>query len=203
MYIFFDLDGTLLDTLPDICSSVNAALKLHDLKPITLEETKCFIGHGSTNLIKKATKGNFNEKILKDYLNIYHNNLCNLSKIYPNVRETLIKLKENHVLGVYSNKDESDVIKIINHYLPNIFKYIIGKNIKYPLKPNPNLMNDLIAKEKINKKDLVYIGDMKTDYDLALNLGVDFIFASYGYSEDKIATNKEISDFINLCKLFD
>ena len=54
MYIFFDLDGTLLDTLPDICSSVNAALKLHNLNEITLKETKSFIGHGSTNLIKNS-----------------------------------------------------------------------------------------------------------------------------------------------------
>ena len=197
MHIFFDLDGTLIDTLPDISNAVNKALKLNNLKEISIDKVRLCIGHGSTNLMIKASNNKFNNKLLNDYLNIYHNNLTNLSKPYPNTVEVLNELKvKGYKLGVYSNKDSKDVIKIINYYFPNIFDFIIGKNINFPLKPDPSLMLNLIKENNIDKNKLIYVGDMETDYNLAKNLGIKFIYASYGYNNDNlIVINNIINEF--------
>lgn len=202
MYIFFDLDGTLIDTLPDIHNSVNKALIANKLDPITFMQTKSFIGHGSKNLMLKASNDNFTDKLLADYLSIYHANLHNDSKVYIGVKETLEKLKKaGHVLGVYSNKDNSDVNKIINYYFPNYFDYILGKQPNYPLKPNPELMERIINQEKMDKENFIYVGDMQTDYDLAHNLEVKFIFCTYGYSKEEINSIYKIAKFADLLQV--
>ncbi len=203
MNIFFDLDGTLIDTIYDISYAVNEALKLNNLKQISLEEVKNNLGHGSKNLITKCSHDNFSLKLYDDYKKIYHDNLCNLSKIYPYVLDTLIQLKNRDiVLGVYSNKDENDVIKIINHYLPNLFTYIIGKRSNYPLKPDPSLMESIIKNNNLDINDFYYVGDMQTDKDLAINLGVKFIYASYGYSKVELDSEICIKNFKELSYLF-
>ena len=196
MHIFFDLDGTLIDTLPDISNAVNKALKLNNLKEISIDKVRLCIGHGSTNLMIKASNNNFSNKLLNDYLNIYHNNLTNLSKPYPNTVEVLNELKiKGYKLGVYSNKDNNDVVKIINYYFPNMFDFIIGKDKKFPLKPDPSLMLNIIKENNIDKNKLIYVGDMETDYNLAKNLNIKFIYASYGYNNNLLITNNIINEF--------
>ena len=204
MNIFFDLDGTLIDSIYDIANSVNLALIANDLASITLEEARTYIGHGSKNLIIKASHNKFSSKLYADYKRIYHENLCNLSKPYQDVVETLKILKNNgHQLGVYSNKDEQDVVKIVGYYFPNIFDYVIGKRTGYNLKPDPTLMQDIIKQNNLNLCSTYYVGDMQTDYDLAKNLNIKFVFASYGYGKKYLDNYAEVKEFKDLIKLFD
>lgn len=204
MNIFFDLDGTLIDSIYDIANSLNLALIANDLNSITLEEAKSYIGHGSKNLIIKASRDEFSLKLYEDYKRIYHENLCNLSKPYQDVVETLRTLKnKGYQLGVYSNKDEQDVAKIVDHYFPNIFVFVIGKRTGYNLKPDPTLMQDIIKQKALNLSETYYVGDMETDYDLAKNLRIKFIYASYGYGKKHLDNYAEIKEFKDLIKLFD
>lgn len=204
MYIFFDLDGTLIDSIPDINRAINKALKKYNLNTISLEETKNYLGHGSLNLIKMASKGNFSNELYNDYKKFYHEEPCNLTKVYPYVTETLKSLKaKGHILGVYSNKDDSDVKKIVNYYFPNLFDYIFGKNVNYPLKPDKTFINEYLLNNKVNVSDFVYVGDMQTDYDLAFNLKAKFVFCKYGYSPKNIETKYCINSFKELSEIFD
>lgn len=197
MHIFFDLDGTLVDTISDISLSVNLALKKNGLEEVPTSLVKTNLGHGSVNLITKCSLNRFSSKLYEDYRTIYQANLCNLSRPYDKAQNTLeALLKQGHILGVYSNKDEEEVKKIINHYYPNLFKYIYGKRSDFPLKPDPAFMEYVIKTYNIN--DLCYVGDMDTDKTLAKNLGVPFIYASYGYSTTKLDSDYTLTKFSDL-----
>ena len=120
--IIFDLDGTLLNTIDDLCDSMNAALTYFK-KSITIDECKYFVGSGVDKLIERClnhfginTFENFNTlKTL--YLNEYKSRQKNKTAPYPGIVDMLEKLKLNNIkLSVLSNKPDDDTKSVINYY---------------------------------------------------------------------------------------
>ena len=146
----FDLDGTLINSIKDLATAMNYSLNKNGLKEYKIEEYYDFVGNGIKMLCKFALnkQNNFNDVLLKnvysDFKNFYSDNCCNYSFVYEGIYELLHILKEEgFILGVFSNKKEEMVRKIINHYFENTFDFILGETSNYLRKPNPNQLIEI------------------------------------------------------------
>ena len=183
--IIFDLDGTILDTLPDLKNAVNHALNFYSLPEKDLEFVRKAIGNGTTVLIKRCTPIALNDdernKVFNEFKSYYLEHYADYTKPYSGVKEMLEKLQGKVRLAVVSNKDNDLTIKIINKEYPNLFDIIQGSYLDHPKKPNPYLINKIIKENNINKEDCLYIGDTDVDKESATNAGLPYILVNYGY----------------------
>jgi phosphoglycolate phosphatase len=189
--IIFDLDGTLLDTVPDLLWSINASLAEMGLDPITDVKLKSFIGDGARNLVKRCLGENASEKridkLLSVYGRIYSENLTVRTGKFEGLDNVLSFLSDKGILlSVLSNKPDSQTKIIIEHYFPEIpFVSVMGKTDGMPLKPDP--FSALLTAEKmgIAPCDTVFIGDSPVDFQTASNAGMKCISVLWGYREKK------------------
>lgn len=139
--IGFDLDGTLVNSLPDLALSVNSALSEVDLPPAPEELVLTWIGNGAGVLIGRAlewatarsgkTLSAVEIEQVKTRFNFYYGeNLCNLSRLYPNVKETLTALKaRGFILAVVTNKPTQHVLPVLKAFgIDHLFSETLGGN---------------------------------------------------------------------------
>jgi len=189
--IIFDLDGTLVDSKLDILNANNRTLKKFGFKQISRAQIKGIVGQGimgNINFSLKINKEHASEKqkksIFKYFYNFYKKNVYVKSKVYPNIDIFLKRLKKNNIkIAVASNKLENlTKIVIKKSKLSKYFKVICGGNTFRHKKPHPGMLNALIKKMKIKKKDCLFIGDSEHDYEAALNSKVDFLLKLNGFT---------------------
>lgn len=209
-WIFFDLDGTLIDTIPDLTRSINLALAKNNLNvEYENEKVLTFIGSGAKLLCQRATAPfNLSEKELtafyNDYESIYSSSLYVASKPFPGVIDTLIELKKRGFrLGVFSNKPDSDTNEIIKHFFKDIFTVIRGHKEGFPIKPNIASYLDIKNAYPITDENVIYVGDMINDYEFSKNIGCPFFYCKYGYDIEKKVpyTTKELNEFKDILLL--
>ena len=207
----FDLDGTLVDTLKDLATSVNYSLNKHNLPIRQLAEYRNFIGNGSRLLIKRAAGENKEENIYSSvydvYLNHYLNNVCVYSKPYENVVDVLNKLKqEGYLLFVVTNKPDKAAKELVIKLFGNIFDGIYGVKDNLPTKPDPYMINFIKKEYNIESNQIVYVGDSDVDMILANNASINYkIGCLYGYQNkqrlEKYNPYKLINNFGELLEL--
>ena len=187
--VIFDLDGTLLDTLPDLKNSINEALKINGYEiSYTYDETMWLIGSGTKMLCKRAIskfdpKDDEIEKLFNDFSRIYNEKQLDETRLYKNVKNVLFSLKnDDFIVCVLSNKVEKNVIDILNFYLPDFkFDMIVGQRINVPIKPDPTSINELIKGLELTKEEVLYVGDSDVDMIVASNANIDCVGVTYGY----------------------
>ena len=139
--VVFDLDGTLLNTIPDIAGALNRALAACGLPTHSVEACKTFIGGGIREAVRKAvpagTSDEMQEKVLACYKDDYRFHCAEETDYYPGVKEMLSELSSAGLaLGVLSNKTEATAQKIIRTYFPDTeFRFVLGRADGRPLKP--------------------------------------------------------------------
>lgn len=200
-FIFFDLDGTLINTNLGITLALNETLKKLRIKRRYLpKEVKSMIGNGAKVLLRTALKREFSIKEYSIFLDNYEK-FQYVSRFYPYVKNTLKKLKEEgYLLFIFSNKPDSLLTKLLNKKLGkdiNLFNEIQGENISlYPKKPNPDYINLLIKKYKLKVSNGYYVGDSKIDAILANKANLKSIIVNYGYSKkNEISLNKKYKEY--------
>lgn len=195
--IVFDLDGTLLNTIDDICDSINASLRRLN-KNINTDHCKSFVGSGVDKLIYRTldfldinSTENF-EYLKKAYLEEYKKRQFDKTNLYPNTFETLLKLKDYNVkIAVLSNKPDDDTQRIISHYFKDLnFDCVFGKKKQFNIKPSPDSLNEIIKILNVEKDEVLYCGDSDVDMQTAINAGVTSIAASWGFR-----TKEELSKY--------
>ena len=189
--LIFDLDGTIIDTLPSITKSVNYTLK-KSKKPYqyNVKEVYNFVGYGTPYLIGNAFKCMDikklpYDKILKIYLPIQLKIHLQYAKLFPKLKETLTKLKKKgYRLYVVTNKPIEVAPGTINKlYGDKFFKDVSCPYKDTPKKPDPYLLNKLIKKHKLQRKECIYIGDGLADLLTAKNGKIDSVLVKYGYGQ--------------------
>ena len=188
--VVFDLDGTLLDTLPDIRRALNYALSAYDISPISLEETRTYVGRGLRNALIAAVNrsGAFiedndfslmNELLVASYMKHPSDNTVP----YDGIPELLKALTDNGIgVAIASNKKDEIVQKIVGNVLPSVhFEFVFGQCGAYPLKPDPEGILTEIGKLSLTKDDIIYVGDSEVDYETASNAGCDSFIVNYGF----------------------
>lgn len=182
----FDLDGTILDTLPDLVVLTNRCLVREGFPGRTSAEILSFVGNGLRSLMEQAvpegTPAERVEAVAQAWRDLYPTYPNDLTRPYPSVSETLAALAERGCkLGVFSNKFDGGVHQIIDQCLPGVFGAAHGECAEFPRKPDPTGILRTIAELESAPERTVYVGDSPTDIEAARRAGTMAVGVSWGY----------------------
>ena len=201
--IFFDLDGTILDTVPDIQDSINRMLAENGLPPLSAEEIVRYVGNGAKKLVDRCLKGRVTEeraeRCLHRYNEIYTNCGSPKTRIFPGLSKTLPLLKEKgYLLAVITNKPQETADEVKKIYLdPLGISYVFGQREGIPVKPDPKPMEIVLAQFGLKREEVVFVGDRETDAAFAINAGVRGISCLWGYREKELLLEVGAREFID------
>ena len=213
--ILFDLDGTLIDTAPDLMNAHNHVMKKYGYETKSRSDIKKLVGKGAASLIGRAVWGqakrefsqiddkDIKNEMVKDFIEYYGNNIAVESKLINGVLEFLIWAKKNNIsMGVCTNKQENlavDLLKKIKIY--DYFEYVAGCNTFNYCKPDPRHLTNVIEIMQGDIKKSIMIGDSETDADSSKAASIPFILVEDGYTEKKVSEiyhDHLIRDFVNI-----
>ena len=173
----FDLDGTILDTITSITYYVNVIHEKHGVEPITVDECKYFAGNGAYKLIERSlnSKGIYGkeriESILAEYVAAYDEAPLYLTGAFEGISDMLAELKARGIkLAVLSNKPDTAVKSIVEHFFPGIFDEAAGGMDGVPLKPDPTAAQGILKRLGISESETAWVGDTSTDIETGKNL---------------------------------
>lgn len=188
--ILWDLDGTLIDTLEDLGAAVDYALGMRGLPTHGREAYRRMVGHGVRNLVKQALTASgaavedpLVDEALADFKAWYSAHIDVQSRPYPGIPELLAQLQADGVrMAVVSNKFQEGTEHLIREFFPAIrFAAILGNRPGHPLKPSPEIVEEVLALSGVSKADALLIGDSPTDMHTAENGGIDALAVGWGY----------------------
>lgn len=194
----FDLDGTLIDTLPDLVVITNQALAAEGYPSRTRDEVLSYVGNGLRALMLQAVPEGTSEedavRALKRWKAIHREVGDPLAAHYPHVEETLSQLRAKGCkLAVLSNKFDAGVHQVMDACLPSMFDVMYGERPDIPRKPDPMGLFRIMDELGVTPEECAYVGDSPGDMKAARNAGVFAIGAPWGYRnvEDFAAENAE------------
>ena len=193
--ILFDLDGTLVETAPDLCAAVNHVIGGEGLAPIELAQIRGMIGEGARALIRKAyalqdarLSQDIEDVLFADLLVFYAKNIANNSFIFPHIVETLDLLKRDGArLAVCTNKMQGlSEILLDALDLTRYFPVVLGADKTSAKKPDRTHIWETITLGQGDPAKAIMIGDSNTDAKAAAAANVPFILLEYGYHGGKL-----------------
>ena len=189
--VLFDMDGTLLDTLEDLCDSTNYVLRKLGHPERSLEETRRFVGNGAEKLIRRAMPENTAEEEIRTALGMfrtYYEAHCKVkTKVYDGMLEVLDALRAHGVkTAVVSNKPDAAVKKLSCEYFGDQMDYAIGASDGVRCKPYPDMVEAALRALGAEKKDAVFVGDSEVDVQTGLNAGLPVIAVSWGFQPREV-----------------
>tara|TARA_B100000700_G_C14975244_1_gene823539 strand:- start:975 stop:1664 length:690 start_codon:yes stop_codon:yes gene_type:complete len=213
--ILLDLDGTLVDTAPDLMNAHNYVMKKFGYKTKSTDDIRKMIGQGAKSLIgrsvwgqakkelKKIKDKNITEQMVKDFIKYYGENILKESELIEGVEDFLNWSKKNQIsLAVCTNKPERlavDLLKKIKIY--DYFEYVAGSDTFDYCKPDPRHLTNIVEILNGDIRKSIMVGDSETDADTATNANVPFILLENGYTErmpNEIKHNHLVKNFINI-----
>jgi len=216
--ILFDLDGTLVDTAPDLMRAHNHVMKRFGYPTKSTEEIRNLVGQGAGAMLGRSIWGQAkkefgkieDEKIKKEmvteFVDFYGKNIVNESKLIKGVKDFLVWAKKKEILmAVCTNKQEHlsiDLLKKIGIY--DFFEYVAGHNTFDYCKPDPRHLTSVIEILDGDIKKSLMIGDSETDANAAKEAGIPVILLEDGYTEkniNEIYHNHLIKDFVGIEKI--
>lgn len=182
----FDLDGTLLDTLPDLVVLTNAVLRECGFPERTPAEVLSYVGNGVKALMYQAVPQNADEGAVEAAMarwkNLYPEYGYRLTKAYEGIPETVAELKRHGAkLGVLSNKFDDAVQEVIDTFLPNLFVVAHGECADIPRKPDPAGLLRTIGELGSAPERTAYVGDSTGDVAVSRNAGTYSVAVTWGY----------------------
>ncbi len=180
--VFFDLDGTLLDTAPDIRAALNKALTACGHAPVDAAQTLSFVGNGARKLIERAAPEGDHEKLLALFKSYYAASEHLLTRPYAGMQALVADLKARGMkLAVVTNKLQRAADLLMERFFPGLFDFVGGDDGSFPCKPDPTLARYAALSLRVPVGECVFVGDGETDVQTAKNAGMDAISALWGY----------------------
>ena len=205
--ILFDLDGTLIDSIPDITQALNNMRKKFSLPPIKADAVRNIVGRGFPTTVKKILSiDNSEQEVETIYKEAYQITLTEYTQhmgkhttIFPNVIDTLIDLKkQNYRTAIVTNKESKHAILTIKHLnLEPYFDLIIGGNTTNNYKPHPEPVYFAMKKLQASPENSIMIGDSKSDIQAAKAANIRSIAVTYGYNHGEPINNAQPDYIIN------
>ena len=188
----FDMDGTLVNSINSIAYFANRALSKYGLDTIPTERYKTLVGDGAVTLVKRmlaevgADEELFFDKVYPEYNSTYDDDFMYLTEPYDGIIELLQNLKKNGCkTGVVSNKPHSTAKKICDELFGDLIDVCLGQKEGVPVKPAPDMPENVIKALGAKKSDCVYTGDTLTDMKTGKNAGLFTVGALWGFRDEK------------------
>ena len=216
--ILFDLDGTLVDTAPDLMLAHNHVMKKFGYPTKSTEDIRNLVGKGAGALIGRSIWGQakkefskvldakIKDEMVKEFVNFYGKNIVNESTLVNGVKDFLIWCKEQNIsMAVCTNKQEhlsNDLLKKIGIY--DFFEYVAGSDTFDYCKPDPRHLTNVVEILDGDLNKTIMIGDSETDANAAKAAEIPVILLENGYTEKnttEIYHNHLIKDFIGIEKI--
>ena len=186
--VFFDLDGTLLNTIADLAHSTNYALNKLGYPTHEIEKYNFMVGNGIDKLFERALPEEEKSKenvlrVRKEFVPYYDIHNADDSRPYPGIPELLSYLQDAGVqIAVASNKYQAATQKLVDHYFPEIhFTAVLGQREGVKVKPDPIIVSDILEIAKVAKEEALYVGDSGVDMQTAANAGVTACGVTWGF----------------------
>ena len=213
--ILFDLDGTLVDTAPDLMLAHNHVMKKFGYPTKSTEDIRNLVGKGAGALIGRSIWGQakkefskvlddkIKDEMVKEFVNFYGKNIINESTLINGVKEFLKWCKEQNIsMAVCTNKQEhlsNDLLKKIGIY--DFFEYVAGSDTFDYCKPDPRHLTNVVEILDGDLNKTIMIGDSETDANAAKAAEIPVILLENGYTEKnttEIYHNHLIKDYIGI-----
>lgn len=184
----FDLDGTLLNTLNDLCASCNYAMQSQGFPSRTLDEVRRFVGNGVAKLIERAVPEGTSEEQTAETLSVFRKHYLvhglDTTAPYDGIVELLTELKRrNKNIAVVSNKFYDATRQLCEHFFPTTVDVAIGEKETIRKKPAPDTVMAALKELGVSSDSAVYIGDSDVDIMTARNCGMPCISVLWGFRE--------------------
>lgn len=185
----FDMDGTILETLEDMCASVNVTMDHVGYPRRTMDEVRRFVGNGAAKLIERCMPAGAEDPRYPAALEFYRAYYDAHAQIktgpYPGIPELLNQLSREGVqLAVVSNKPDEAVRALTERYFPGVFPVAIGNRDGWATKPAPDSVYEAMCLLGARRESTVYVGDSDVDVDTARNAGLDSVIVTWGFRDE-------------------
>lgn len=186
--VVFDLDGTLLDTIGDLAVACNACLALRGLPQHSYERYCHFVGNGIMRLVERALPEPLrtpeNVALMRaDFVKYYTEHIDAHTKPYAGIPELLAELSRRGIgLAVASNKFQAGTEKLVRLFFPDTpFVAVLGQRPGVPLKPDPAVVEEILALTGVARERVLYVGDSGVDAQTAAAAGVRSVGVTWGF----------------------
>jgi phosphoglycolate phosphatase len=194
--LVFDLDGTLVDTAPDLMAATNHVLKTLKRRSITMEEVRSFVGHGARALIARGCEATGDavdpraiETLYQEFIIYYATNIAEHSAPYPGLLPFLDKCQAAGLaMGVCTNKLESLSVRLLDALdMTKYFGAIVGPDTTGIAKPDPKPYFETVRRLGKDASNSMMFGDSETDINTAHNAKVPVVAVSFGYTRQHVS----------------
>ncbi|MFH1387589.1 MAG: HAD-IA family hydrolase [bacterium] len=183
--IFFDLDGTLVNSIPPAIVAIQAMMNELGYPPKSVADINKYVGFGENPLVAGAIGSQDKDKIEQAknlYFELYKIKLKEIP-LYPHIKEFLEAVK-GKIMIIVSNKGDALIHEILeNHGIACYFSQVLGGDSSLCLKPDPCAILDLLKKHQISPKEALMIGDMTVDIKTGQNAGILTCAVTYGFDD--------------------
>ena len=198
--IAFDLDGVIIDSLPNMKISWNETCKKNDLN-ISFLKYKKLIGVPFIQILKKLNVRNKLKKIQQDY-EYFSIKYTHLIRCYPDISKVLNILRKKYKIAIITSKSRKRSVYILKK---KRLKYdmLVTPNDVRKGKPNPESIIKVLKKFSLKRENILLIGDTIFDYKLAKNSKIDFFYAKWGYGAVKRKNLNKLNKPIEILEKID
>ena len=214
--IIFDLDGTLIDSAPEVREAFNTILIKDGRRELSLDEVVSMIGDGAPKLIERgyeatglSISSNQKEMAVENFLSVYERNSPNFTTIFPGTIDMLDNLKKKGIkLAICSNKPSRAANKVLSDLkLKSYFEIVVGgDSLNGIRKPDPRHLLAAITPLGVEVNSTLMVGDSSNDIVVAKKAGVNSVAVSFGYTSIKasdLGADATISHFDDLIPVLD
>jgi len=207
--ILFDLDGTLLDTAPDLAYALNYLLSDCHRPLLPLATIRSVVSHGSSAILKlgfNLAEDSLEFIALRErFFNYYRQNIARETRAFPGITEVLAYLKDQQISwGIVTNKLTTftdDLLQALPFsYPPAVI--VCGDTVAH-CKPHPAPLLHACKILKVQAADCIYIGDAAIDMQAGIAAGITSLFAYYGYCRDEYAAHPDIQKILQPIEIID
>ena len=190
--ILFDLDGTLVDSAPDLMNAHNHVMKKFGYETKTTEDIRNLAGKGASVMIGRSIWGQAKKefsKVIEEFIDYYGKYIAIESKLIKGAKEFLVLSKKNNIqMGICTNKQEHLAINLLKEIkIYDYFEYVAGSNTFDYCKPDPRHLTNVIEIMQGDIKKSIMIGDSETDAESAKAAKIPFILLEDGYTDKKVS----------------
>lgn len=209
--VIFDLDGTLLNTIADLAEAVNRALVACGFAEHPTDAYRFFVGDGVSKLFERAlppearTAENI-ARIRTHFMPYYDAHNADLSRPYEGIVELLAELQSRGVkMAVASNKYQAATQKLVRHYFGDTeFVAVFGQREGVAIKPDPQIIFDVLEVAGVTPEDVIYVGDSNVDMQTGPRAGVDTVGVSWGFRpREELAAHNPVAIIDHPLQLLD